>query len=197
VGPSTPINLPTPIQGTIDADQLTGTSGNDVIFALAGNDRVDTGAGNDVVVAGRGNDQIRGGAGNDVLRGGAGHDRITGGSGNDVLVGGIGLDTLRGGAGNDQFVIEQLCVGEDTIVDFQVTDDVLNLSRLFDQLNIDGQAVASNNTLHDYLKFEQQGQNTVIKIDADGLGGDNCLTRLATLQNVQASSLNVNNFVIT
>lgn len=110
--------------------------------------------------------------------------------------GGSGFDTLRGGAGSDQFVIRHLCIGEDLIVDFQITEDVINLSNLFKELHIDSQAVINNNSLRDYLKFEQQGQNTVIKIDADGAGADDCLTTLATLQNIQAGSLGANNFVI-
>jgi VCBS repeat-containing protein len=86
-------------------------------FALSVGHLYNAGNGKDVVVGGRGNDTLLGGNGVDRLDGGAGDDRIAGGRGNDMLTGGSGRDT---------FVMEQ-AGGSDTITDFQVGVDHLEL----------------------------------------------------------------------
>ncbi|QXH58019.1 retention module-containing protein [Pseudomonas maumuensis] len=95
---------------------LTGTSGDDVLLAGAGDTTLNGGAGNDVLVAGAGNNSLHGGDGDDLLIGGPGNDLLDGGAGNDTAsyakatagvtvdlghVGqqntvGAGLDTLNG-----------------------------------------------------------------------------------------------------
>ena len=85
-------------------DVLTGTERRDVIFALAGNDRVSGGSGDDRLAGEAGNDQLFGGTGRDNLLGGSGMDSLTGGAGNDRLLGGTGADRLAGNAGNDLLV---------------------------------------------------------------------------------------------
>lgn len=80
------------IDGTPNADTLSGTSSDDVINGLAGND----------TLAGfEGNDTINGDAGNDRLLGGDGDDALNGGDNNDQLFGEGGADALDGGAGID------------------------------------------------------------------------------------------------
>ncbi|MEZ0231476.1 MAG: calcium-binding protein [Methylophilaceae bacterium] len=69
---TTPTNLPTFIEGSIDDDLLNGTSSND---------------------------SISGGAGSDSLYGGAGNDTLTGGTGNDFLYDSEGSDTFVAGVG--------------------------------------------------------------------------------------------------
>ncbi|MBR8655752.1 S8 family serine peptidase [Achromobacter sp. Marseille-Q0513] len=111
--------------------QISTGDGNDLVYALAGGNRIDTGAGNDRVemlapngavgadtlVGGGGDDVLRAAnngatlygddvagtlSGNDQLYGGAGNDTLYGGGGNDILDGGgQGDDTFYGGAGND------------------------------------------------------------------------------------------------
>ena len=56
-----------------------GTTGDDVLWADDGGDRLDGGSGDDV---------LTGGDGDDILLGGAGDDYIQGGEGDDALVGG-------------------------------------------------------------------------------------------------------------
>lgn len=90
-----------PIMGTAGDDNLHGTNGNDLIFALGGNDRVNASAGDDCIVGGDGNDNLKGGSGNDVILGGAGADDIDGGSGNDKIFGDSGADNIDGGSGDD------------------------------------------------------------------------------------------------
>lgn len=89
------------VQGTNNAETLTGSAGADTINGLAGADVIDAGAGNDSVVAGLGDDTVNGGAGKDTILGGAGDDVIDGGEGDDLLRGQVGNDTIFGGEGND------------------------------------------------------------------------------------------------
>ena len=69
------------------ADVITGTAGNDTIFALGGDDTVRGLGGNDVLVGGSGNDTMIGGAGDDTYLVGEAGDVITelAGEGNDVV----------------------------------------------------------------------------------------------------------------
>jgi len=85
---------------TENADTYQGTSSDETIFALAGNDAVDGGYGNDVVFGGAGDDKLSGGAGSDTLYGDEGNDTLDGGYGADVLYGGAGDDILGGGRGS-------------------------------------------------------------------------------------------------
>ncbi|MGF1490171.1 MAG: hypothetical protein ACFBSE_24035, partial [Prochloraceae cyanobacterium] len=89
------------IQGTNDADLLTGTAANDTIDGDDGNDRIFGGAGADLLLGNDDNDTIFGESGNDIMYGGDEEDELNGGSGNDTLIGGEDDDTLIGGTGND------------------------------------------------------------------------------------------------
>lgn len=63
----------------------------------------------------------------DLIAGAAGDDTLTGAAGDDILQDGAGSDTLTGGDGSDLFVLE--ADGEqDTITDFEVGIDRLDLS---------------------------------------------------------------------
>ena len=85
-----------------------GQSADDTIYGRSGNDYIE---GFD------GNDTLAGNAGNDALAGGLGNDRLIGGAGNDVLAGGAGLDTFVFAPG----------FGRDSITDFQVGQDILEI----------------------------------------------------------------------
>lgn len=136
-------------------DTVFGQGGNDSIFGGYGNDRLIGGYGNDrlkgedgddLLVGGQGNDTLDGGQGedtlwgqddNDVLFGGGGDDYLSGGNGNDFLNGGRGSDELRGGAGADYFFIGDFLENSgltniDTILDFEVGVDTIDLSGLDD-----------------------------------------------------------------
>jgi Ca2+-binding RTX toxin-like protein len=71
------------------------------------------------------------------ISGGSGADNITGTSFNDVLSGGLGADTVRGGDGSDSITlgtgVDTLILnslsGSDTIADFNVTDDLIQLTK--------------------------------------------------------------------
>ena len=87
-----------------------------------------TGSNQSETLDGRGGDDfLFGGNGNDVLLGGAGNDRLDGENGRDVLDGGTGNDILTGGHGGDSFVFKP-GYGHDTITDFSVFEDRLDMS---------------------------------------------------------------------
>ncbi len=65
-----PPALPPHIEGTENADSLTGTDGDDLIYALGGADTINGGTGDDVVYGGDGRDVIGGGSVSDQLIGG-------------------------------------------------------------------------------------------------------------------------------
>ncbi len=74
-----------------------------------------------------------GGSGEDTLIGNAADNVLSGNNGNDTLDGRGGNDTLEGGAGQDTFVFSQIGGADsnfDVIVDFNISDDTLQLDAL-------------------------------------------------------------------
>ncbi|MBR9728197.1 hypothetical protein G3R48_09425, partial [Shewanella intestini] len=105
---------------------------------------------------------LDGGQGDDVLVGGQGNDLLIGGDGNDLLIGGLGDDLLIGGAGEDIFAWQQNNTGTDTITDFVINQDTLDISDLLQ--------TQDTNNLENYLSFNFDNGNTTIEIDTDGNG---------------------------
>ena len=66
-----------PIEGTMYADKLVGTSDGESIMGLEGADTLDGGAGDDEIDGGPDNDLLTGGPGADTLKGGEGTDTIS------------------------------------------------------------------------------------------------------------------------
>ena len=125
-------------------------------------DTVNLGSGDDIVNGGEGSQVVHGGGGNDLLIGGEGIDGLRGGAGNDTLIGGLGDDVLRGDSGNDTFVWRYADAdkGTDHIMDFNVSEDKLDLSDL-----LQGETAG---TLESYLNFSLDSNgSTVIDIDAN------------------------------
>lgn len=110
--PSTTMNT---INGNGRANNITGTSGDDLIRARGGDDTVNGGAGNDDIRAGRGDDLVFGGDGDDIIRGGRGNDTIDAGPGNDTVIGGDGADVFVVGPNTDTLVIKDFENGIDQI----------------------------------------------------------------------------------
>jgi hypothetical protein len=131
---------------------LTGGSEDDSIFVIAaavGTKITVTGTLGDAAIAN--SIDINGAAGNDTvdvsdleiqagassagadIDGGAGIDTIIGSDFNDTITGGSGNDKLTGGAGDDTFVFSGVTTalnGSDSISDFKVGDDVIDVGAL-------------------------------------------------------------------
>lgn len=86
------------LNGTIDADTISGLGGNDTITGDLGDDILLGGDGDDTINGDAGDDYIDGGAGNDTLNGGDGADEIISGTGNDTVSGGTGADFITVGS---------------------------------------------------------------------------------------------------
>jgi hypothetical protein len=85
---------------------LVGTTRNEVLCGLGGDDRIEGNGGDDVLVGGFGNDTLEGGANNDRLFGGNGDDILSSRGGDDALYGGTGDDVLNGGSGTNRLLGE-------------------------------------------------------------------------------------------
>lgn len=134
------------ITGDDSDNRLKGMDGWDTLNGAGGDDVIEAGGGNDVVDGGEGDDFITGGSKNDDLSGGAGADTIDGGAGFDTISGGAGDDVLSGGAHADTFVFEDGS-GDDTISDFSVEIDTLDLSDTYtDFTDLDGVESAATDT---------------------------------------------------
>ena len=115
------------LAGGTGNDNINGGGGNDTLFGEDGNDFLKGGSRVDILFGGNGNDLLLGNSFDDDLNGGAGNDILNAGGDNDTLNGGTGNDILKGGTGNDTFEFTPN-YGQDTITDFSVEDDVLQLS---------------------------------------------------------------------
>jgi Ca2+-binding RTX toxin-like protein len=85
----------------ISIENITGSSGNDIIVGSLRTNRLNGGDGDDSIFGGRSDDRLDGGAGDDRLHGGEDQDALFGGRGADFLIGDAGDDTLSGGADDD------------------------------------------------------------------------------------------------
>ncbi len=87
---------------TVSVDNgIRGTTGNDVVYDVQGDNIIDTRAGDDLVITGMGNDAIKTGSGNDIIFSWLGDDIVSLGGGNDIAYLGGGNDNARGGGGAD------------------------------------------------------------------------------------------------
>lgn len=108
-------------------DYVRAGGGADRLWGEAGKDRLYGESGHDELSGGAGRDTLYGNGGRDTLEGGSGNDYLLGGSHDDVLVGGRHNDRLVGGGGEDVFEFSGTRQGADTIVDFELGFDVINL----------------------------------------------------------------------
>jgi len=113
--------------GNADNDRIYGNGGADYIDGGNANDRLYGGGGLDTLIGENGNDKLYGGSGNDLLLGGAGKDTLEGENGADTLEGGFGDDILTGGNGADVFVFADDRTRADTITDFQIGLDLIQI----------------------------------------------------------------------
>ena len=148
------------IEGTPDADVLSGTSVKDIIHGLASDD---------VIFAKAGNDIVDGGEGNDVVDAGEGDDTLVSSAGADILIGGEGADTYEvndTAAAADDVFLEDGFTGRDRVL-ATVTFDIAERAGIEDLYlagtsPIDGYGSEGAN-----LIFGNVNANTL-----DGRGGD-------------------------
>lgn len=95
-----------------------------------------------------------------------GNDTVTGSGFADHLHGGAGNDTLEGGAGADVFHIHFSNSGHDTITDFDIARDSIDISGLLEGFTL-GSA-----SFDEYVSFSDDSGDTVITFDLDGLAGN-------------------------
>jgi Ca2+-binding RTX toxin-like protein len=193
-------------------DRLAGGDGNDYLDGGHGDDSVDAGAGDDSLRRGgdEGNDTLLGGDGNDTFElsdyeagervladGGAGDDRfdvhLIGDSNDLFLRGGDGVDTYRlhtqfGGSGRA------------TVQDFSAGagGDRIDLDDFLAYTGSQGGDPAwrfdgSNPFATGHARLVQQGADTLVQLDEDGIGPEAIHTVLV-LQNVLATALTSANF---
>ena len=102
----------------------------------------------------------------------AGNDFLTGGVGNDTLEGGGGDDILTGGQGNDTFIFEK-GAGYNTVTDFSIEADLLDVSSIFDDFQevlSSASQVGNNNTLID---FGDNNSALLLGVDVNTLSSSN------------------------
>ena len=179
------------IYGSAGNDRIDGQGGDDWLLGEAGDDVLRGGSGNDRLQGGQGDDFLRGGKGDDFLQGGKGEDFLRGGKGEDFLIGGNGDDFLIGGKGKDVFAYDRVDHRRDTITDFELGIDKIDLSFIFKGANY-----TSANAFNDYVKLVQFGADTKVKIDVLGDNGDQFKT-VAQLINVDKTTLTADHFVLS
>ncbi|WP_068319048.1 DUF5801 repeats-in-toxin domain-containing protein [Polycladidibacter hongkongensis] len=159
------------LNGHVGNDTHAGGNGASILLGKQGHDQLMGRQGNDEIQGQAGNDDLRGGQGNDVLYGGDGNDTLNGGTGADVLIGGRGFDSLTGGIGADTFIFRGLEAGgkvgsSDVVTDFNIADDILDVSALLDA------AFGSNADVTGFVHLDKSGEDVVLKVDRNG-DGDN------------------------
>lgn len=174
---------------TEDLSKIVSLTGNNL--TIDGSNRNDTlnGSNTNDNINGLGKqDILNGNGGNDTLDGGSGNDNINGGNGDDLLIGNKGKDILTGGIGADIFAFNNLAEGKDTIADFTIGEDIIDISKI-----IAGSAYSSPNPF-DYIKFKQSGIDTVVKVNRNGNLSKPRYKDLVTLQGVDANEIYTSSF---
>ncbi|WP_211340295.1 cadherin-like domain-containing protein [Amphritea balenae] len=151
----------------------TGT----VNISIVDNAKLQGGVGDDIIIGKDGqSNELFGADGNDVLYGGDGNDILTGGAGDDLLIGGAGLDTFDWNGG-DQGTADSPAI--DTVGDFNVLEDKLDLSGMLDSLGMqDGDPIA------DYLSLVDSASQVTLNVHD---GAD--ITQQIVLDDVSLASL--------
>jgi len=116
-----------PIGSLSNIEGIRGSNFDDTLTGAANNDLLEGNGGSDSLTGNAGDDTLRGGDGDDTIDGGDGNDSLSGGEGADTLDGGSGDDSLAGGSDADTFTFAS-AHGNDVITDFNVDEDVLDLT---------------------------------------------------------------------
>ena len=98
------------ISDTIGVNEITLSSGDDIVTSIGGNDIINTGGGNDTVTLGLGSYTVDLGGGDDILNLGPQQSKINGGSGTDTIVvsSETGLNAVHIDLSNDFYFTTQV-----------------------------------------------------------------------------------------
>ncbi len=148
---------------------------------------------NQITEGTNGNDTTEGTDGDDYLTGGrTGRDNLSGGDGDDEIVGGVGGDILTGGSGGDTFTYQSIRERGDRLTDFNVDEDVLDMSGLLDEFNYQGSDAIADG----YISWRGFGSNTIVSVDRDGITGRSRSVPYILLLDVDASTVTADNFIL-
>ena len=175
------------LYGDSDDNTIDGNRANNLMYGFEGGDTLTGEQGNDWLFGGEGADTLEGGEGNDTLLGGEGNDTLTGGAGDDMLIGGEGDDTLTGGGDADTFVFGEDS-GNDTITDFDTTQDKIHLTTLAQTITWEQLQSAISAIVDDPNTPEIESGTT---IDLSAWGGGTI-----TLEGVTSTDLTEDMFVL-
>ncbi len=200
------------LTGTTGRDLLDGRAGADAMSGGAGDDTYVVDNSGDAVgeLAGGGRDTVRAGVGytlpanveNLMLTGGGAikgvgnalankmfgngaANRLVGGAGDDLLIGMGGGDVLTGGMGADSFQYTRSGQGGDTVTDFTLGQDVVDLRWLMKSVGYAGTDPLASG----HLALAQSGANARVIVDADGSAGGGAPETVVTLLGVAAADL--------
>lgn len=167
------------LNGITDNVDRVGTGAADRLVSFKGSDRLD----------GRGGaDYLEGNGGKDVLLGRSGADTLLGGDGKDQLTAGGGKDVQTGGAGKDRFIYGSATDGGDTITDFEVSKDLIDLQGILRRPNY-----TQSNRFESYVELVQGVGGTQVNVDTNGDLAEG-FQPLVFLSGVETTTLNSSSF---
>jgi hypothetical protein len=116
-----------------------------------------------------------------TINGTGGNDTLTGTNASEKLIGLGGDDRLKGGPGSDVFVYNSLSEGRDSIIDFELGIDKIDISAVLGEIGYTG-----NDPFGDgVLKVTSISYGSMVKIDKDGLGGNTDFTNLVRVKDIE------------
>ena len=130
----------------------------------------------------------------DRLIGTAQDDLIQGGDGKDIIDSRNGNDVLTGGSEADTFVYNNLNGGVDTIKDFEIGSDLIDLSNIFK--GSIGDDDGDDFDFDDSVKFVRSGSGTKVQVNPFGDDDSGQFKTLAILDNINPGQLGQKQFII-
>jgi subtilisin family serine protease len=121
-----------------------------------------------------------------IIQGKPGRETLVGTDGSDTFIASQGRDILTGGFGNDVFRYRRLADKGDTITDFVVGSDKIDLTNVLDDIRYWG----TNPIASGHVRFEARGLDTILTIDRNGFSGNNSGVSFLTVLGVSVDRFN-------
>lgn len=123
------------VTGSLGNNEIYAGDGSDYITTASGNDYIDAGHGDNVVLAGNGSNYVTAGNGSDYITSGSGSDTIFAGNGNNTVIAGNGSNLVVTGSGSDTITTGN---NSDTIYSGDATGgrDTINSGSGADYVNV-------------------------------------------------------------